>query len=61
CSDCGSHIYAYMAAKPDIVVLRMGTLDEDPKVRPIRHIWMSHRAPWYEVLDDLPTHDEMPA
>ncbi len=50
-----------MAAKPDIVVLGMGTLDEDPKVRPIRHIWMSHRAPWYEVLDDLPTHDEMPA
>ena len=61
CSNCGSHIYAYMAAKPDIVVLGMGTLDEDPKVRPIRHIWMSHRAPWYEVLDDLPTHDEMPA
>jgi hypothetical protein len=50
-----------MAAKPDIVVLRIGTLDEDPKVRPICHIWVSHKTPWYEVLDDLPKHDEMAA
>jgi hypothetical protein len=50
-----------MAAKADIVVLRMGTLDEDPKVKPTGHIWLSHKTPWYEVFDDLPKYDEMPA
>ena len=29
-------------------------------VRPKGHIWMSHKAPWYEVRDDLPRFDEGP-
>ena len=59
CSRCSSPIYAYRDAEPRFVVLRMGTVDGDPGARPTRHIWVSHQAPWYEILDDLPRLEEM--
>ena len=59
CSRCGSPIYSYRDAEQRYIVLRMGTVDGDPGVRPSRHIWVSHKAPWYEILDDLPQLAEM--
>jgi hypothetical protein len=59
CSRCGSHVYAYRDAEPRFVVLRMGTVHGDPGVRPTRHIWVSQKAPWYEIHDDLPQLEEM--
>ena len=41
------------------MVLRVGTIDGDPGARPTRHIWVSQKAPWYEILDDLPQLEEM--
>ena len=41
------------------MVLRMGTVDGDPGARPTRHIWVSQKAPWYEIRDDLPRLEEM--
>lgn len=54
CSNCGSHVYAYLLDEPNTVLLRLGTLDQDPGIRPSRHIWFNEKAPWYDVLDDLP-------
>ncbi len=34
--------------------IRAGSLDGDPGVRPVAHIWTSLKAPWYEIDDDLP-------
>lgn len=61
CSDCGSHIYAHREGQKHYI-LRLGTLDDDPKVRPINHIWVSLKAPWYELNTDcnLPKYDEWP-
>jgi hypothetical protein len=28
------------------VIVRVGTLDDDPGNRAVAHIWMSHHAPW---------------
>ena len=42
---CGSHILAERAGEPH-VVLRVATLDDDPTVRPVVHIWTSHDVPW---------------
>jgi hypothetical protein len=60
CSRCGSHVYAYFDRDPQTILLRIGTLDADPGVRPTGHIWVSHKAPWYEIRDDLPRFDEGP-
>jgi hypothetical protein len=59
CSNCGSHIYAHKEGKKHYV-LRLGTLDDDPKVRPSNHIWVSLKAPWYDLDTDcnLPKYSE---
>jgi len=59
CSNCGSHIYAHRENEKHYV-LRLGTLDTDPIVRPTNHIWVSLKAPWYDIDSDcnLPQHDE---
>ena len=59
CSNCGSHIYAHREGQK-YYILRLGTLDDDPKVRPTNHIWVSLKAPWYDIDTDcnLPKHDE---
>lgn len=34
-----------------------GLLDDDPGIRPDKHIFIEHRAPWHEVTDGLPQYD----
>ena len=60
CSRCGAHIYARMEARPEVVVLRVGTFDDDPGIRPSAHIWVADKAPWYEITDDLPQFEGYP-
>jgi len=40
--------------------IALGTLDDDPGIRPERHIYVGSKAPWFEITDDLPQHDELP-
>ncbi len=51
CSNCGSHIYAYKEQQ-EHYILRLGTLNDDPDVRPVNHIWVSLKAPWYDIEKD---------
>ena len=60
CSRCGTHVYAYFEARPDNIILRLGTIHGDPGIRPQAHIWVSHKASWYEIQDDLPQFAERP-
>jgi hypothetical protein len=32
----------------------LGTLDTDPGVKPQCHVFVSDKAPWYDITDDLP-------
>ncbi len=57
CRNCGSHVFARLRSRPDEVILRIGTLDADPGQRPQAHIWVSHKAAWYEILDGLPQYE----
>jgi hypothetical protein len=40
--------------------LALGTLDDDPGLRPRCHVWVGSKAPWYEITDDLPRFEEEP-
>jgi hypothetical protein len=40
--------------QPDTVRIRLGVVDGDPQLRPRVHVWVSAKAPWYEITDDLP-------
>ena len=36
------------------VHVAMGTLVDDPSIRPTAHIFVGSKAPWYVISDDLP-------
>jgi hypothetical protein len=37
-----------------------GSLVDAPSLTPTAHMFVASKAPWYEILDDLPQHDEYP-
>ena len=60
CSRCGSPLFKYFPGPQGLMTVRAGTLDGDPGVRPAGHIWVSEKAPWYEIADGLPQHQQGP-
>jgi hypothetical protein len=40
--------------------IALGTLDDDPGVRPESHIFVASKAPWFEITDNLPQFTELP-
>ena len=58
CTKCGSHLMSEWVAQPEVIV-RVATLDEDPGIRPVAHIWMSDAQPWL-AYDNLPAFAEWP-
>ena len=61
CKRCGSALAAW-PTNPAVesAWLMMGTLDDDPGVRPAHHIFTGNKAPWFEMTDDLPWHEAHP-
>src|SRR4051812_33195946 len=37
-----------------------GSLVDEPALKPTAHMFVGSKAPWYQILDDLPQHDEYP-
>jgi hypothetical protein len=45
---------------PDVVRLRIGTLDTPFEARPTAHIFAASKAEWFDIHDDLPQFAERP-
>jgi len=60
CARCGSSLQWLRESKPDVVDVALGVLDDDPGVRPARHIFVGSKAPWHEIIDHLPQHATYP-
>ena len=60
CRECGSSLVSYYTDRPAVLGLALGTLDQDPGRRPEFHIYVDSKAPWHEILDNLPQYKEMP-
>ncbi|MGR9087172.1 MAG: GFA family protein [Gammaproteobacteria bacterium] len=58
CRKCGSPLVITDNGRVTEVVL--GTVDDDPGVRPGEHIFVQFKAPWYDITDDLPQYDDWP-
>ena len=59
CRRCGSLLYSVVRAGAYAHVA-MGTLDDDPSIRPSMHIFVGSKAKWHAINDDLPQFDEFP-
>lgn len=57
CRVCGSPLWSRRPAEPDELRIRLGLLDADPGRRPLVHVWVGEKAPWFEITDDLPRSD----
>jgi hypothetical protein len=57
CRRCGSLLYS-LVRDGAFVHVAMGTLIDDPTIRPTAHIFVGSKAPWHEITDDLPQYQE---
>jgi len=58
CRRCGSALPWDSAGEH--VFVPAGLLEEDPGVRPLAHIFVASKAPWYDIADELPRFDAYP-
>jgi hypothetical protein len=55
CKVCGSSL-PFQNVDRGVVVVPMGSLDDDPKHPPDAHIFTDSKAPWFTITDSLPRH-----
>lgn len=56
CRTCGSFLYSVVRDGAFVHVL-LGTLSDQPSIRPNEHIFVGSKAPWFTITDDLPQYD----
>jgi hypothetical protein len=59
CRRCGSLLYSVVRDGAYAHVC-LGTLMDAPSIRPTEHIFVSSKAPWYTITDNLPQFEEFP-
>ena len=54
CTNCGSPLYAYLSASPDVLRIRLGSLDTLFTRQAQAHTWVADKAPWERIAEDIP-------
>ena len=57
CRVCGSPV-PWVQPHTEYVILHAGALQQDPGSRPLCHIFVASKAPWFEIADHLPRYEE---
>jgi hypothetical protein len=60
CSRCGSPVPNPGPERPwrsGVLEIPAGLLDDDPGMKPDKHIFIELKSPWFEITDDLPQYD----
>lgn len=60
CRNCASPLYSRRPAQPDLLRLRIGTLDSDIGAPRFMHIFTGSKADWYAIHDEAPQFDTRP-
>ncbi len=53
CGICGSLLYS-VVRDGAYVHVALGSLIDDPTIRPSEHIFVASKAPWFDITDELP-------
>jgi hypothetical protein len=56
CGICGSLLYS-VVRDGAFVHVAMGSLVDDPTIRPTKHIFVGSKAPWFTINDGLPQYE----
>jgi hypothetical protein len=60
CPDCGTMLFLRVSARPDLVAIRVGTLDDPSGFRPEADIFVKSAQPWDYMNPDLPKYPTYP-
>lgn len=60
CPGCGNRIYHHNPAQPELVRLKLGTLDDTRAINPTVHIWTEMKQDWYTIPDGVPSYPQQP-
>jgi hypothetical protein len=58
CGACGSLLFS-VVRDGEYVHVALGSLVDDPSIRPTKHIYVGSKAPWFEISDDLAQFEEL--
>jgi hypothetical protein len=56
CRRCGALLYS-VVRNGAYAHVAMGTLVDEPSIRPSAHIFVGSKAPWLSITDDLPQYE----
>jgi hypothetical protein len=59
CGRCGGEL-PRISSELKGAIVPAGSLDSDPGLQPLAHIFVGSKAPWFEITDRLPQHAEYP-
>ena len=57
CATCGSPLYS--SVEEGRVHVALGSLRDEPTLKPTKHIFVGSKAPWHQITDDLPQYEEL--
>ncbi|TRZ57077.1 MAG: hypothetical protein D4S02_14150 [Rhodocyclaceae bacterium] len=58
CGDCGSAIYNQRTKTPEMVVVKVGTLDDSSQMKLVMNIWTKSARPWMTIDPATECHAE---
>jgi hypothetical protein len=53
CPECGTPLYSALAELPELLFVKVGTLDNPAEVKPRGHMWCDSMLPWVDAADGL--------
>ena len=53
CSNCGSPLFSKVDRTPNMIRVRLGTLDTEMDMKAKAHIFVSEKASWHDITDDI--------
>ncbi len=49
CGNCGTRLWHSCSNPPDMITLKVGTLDDPSGIAPVVHLWVSKKQPGIEL------------
>ena len=60
CPRCGTHLLVHGQTGDDSIAVPAGTLDGDPPLTILGHMYTEALVSWHHISDDLPQHERWP-
>lgn len=60
CTKCGTHLFSEAEARPHLIFVRAGTLDDRELIRPSASIWTASAPSWACIDESLPQWEGQP-